>query len=460
VLAGLGLGACGSTLAGGSPSAPAWVPSTSPSASVAPTATAASATGQLPGSAVRITVNGRPYAHGSTLQLTPTGGSVVIEMTFPFPVDRSSVERWLGRAPVTWTDDRTARLTFSETESIIGFKIAEARAADGSGVISWFSVSVGFPATRVINEFTIAELAAGNRGPTAATAFRISTQGGLTVSPDGRRAIAFPGIQMGPGPGPSMIDLATRRATPVAQLGASDGPFAFADWLPDGRLLIVGRDLWLGNGDATAMRKIADAGAAAGNLPWAAVPSPNGQRIALWGYSADGHVAIVDLRDGLVTRIAGPFRRFGSDTAVSLAWSRDGTLLAGTDSDSEAEPTKARVRIVDVATDRTVRTIDGRAHRVSSFPTGELLVVGESDERGQGARDLGAVFGFDGVERRRYLGGWWTMSPDGRYLLQHEVGAAGYPSFTLIDLTSGRSDGFHVDSGFGRWLADGRLAFY
>jgi hypothetical protein len=257
-----------------------------------------------------------------------------------------------------------------------------------------------------------------------------------------------------------MIDLATRRATPLAQPGASDGPFAFADWLPDGRLLLVGHDVWIGNGDGTVMRKIADAGAVAGNLPWTAVPSPNGERIALWAYSSDGHVAIVDLRDGRVSRIRGPFRRFGFDTRVSLAWSRDGALLAGTDSDSEAEPTKARVRIVDVAADRTVRTIEGRAYTVSALPTGELLVVRESDEHGQGARDLGLVVGFDGVERRRYLGGGWSMSPDARYLLQIESSAAGFPRYTLIDLSTGRSSGFHVASGFGRWLADGRLAFY
>lgn len=459
--AGVLLSACGSTLAGGSPAPRARVMTQTPSAFVAPVASAAS-TGQLPGSVVRITVNGEPYAQGSELKLAPTGAPVVIELAFPFAVDRSSVERWVvGKAaPISWIDDRTARLTFPETDSNIGLKIAETRAADGTAVISWFIVNVAFPATRVISEFTIAELSAGDRGPTAATAFRITAPGGLTVSPDGRRAIAVPGIQMGPGPGPAMIDLATRNATPIAKLGVSDGPFAFADWLPDGRLLLVGRDIWIGNGDGSAMQKVADAGAAAGNLPWTAVASPNGERVALWGYSTDGHVAIVDLRDGRVTRLAGPFRRFGQDTRVSLAWSRDGALLAGTDSDSEAEPTKARVRIVDVASDRTVRTIEGRAHGVASFPTGELLVVRESDEHGEGARELGLVFGFDGVERRRYLGGGWSMSPDARYLLQTEVSPAGSRPYTLIDLSSGRSFGFHTATGFGRWLADGRLAFY
>jgi hypothetical protein len=458
--AGLLLGACGATLADGSRSPQASAVSPLPSESPAAVASAAP-TGQLPGSVVRVTVNGVPYPQGTELKLTPVGGAVVIELAFPFAVDKPSVERWLGTpAPITWTDDRTARLTFPETESNIGFKIFETRAADGSAVISLFVVNVVFPATRVINEFTIAELTAGDRGPAAATALRISTPGRLTVSPDGRRAITFQGTQMGSGPGPAMVELAARNATSLAQPSESDGPFAFADWLADGRLLIVGRDIWIGNGDGTAMRNVADAGAAAGNLPWTAVPSPSGERVALWGYTADGHIAIVDLRDGTVTRVAGPFRRFGQDTRVSLAWSRDGALLAGTDSDSEAEPTNARVRIVEVATNRTVRTIEGRAYEVSSFPSGELLVVRDSAERGEAARALGLVFGFDGLERRRYLGGGWSMSPNGRYLLQREVSAAGSRGYTLIDLSTRRSSEFHVASGFGRWLADGRLAFY
>jgi hypothetical protein len=74
------LSACGSPLAGGSPS----IAPTSPSA--------APATGALPGSAVRISVNGARYEQGVELPLTPTGGPVVIVMAFPFPVDRASLD--------------------------------------------------------------------------------------------------------------------------------------------------------------------------------------------------------------------------------------------------------------------------------------------------------------------------------------------------------------------------------
>jgi hypothetical protein len=440
--------ACGSTAASGSPSPPASVSSPAP-------------TGALPGSVVRITVNGAPYVDGTGFTLTPTGGVVTIVMAFPFAVDKSSVERWLSKSsPITWTDDRTARLTFPETESI-GFKIAETRAADGSAVIGWFTVNIDFPATRVVNEFTVAELhAIATGGPrTAAASFRIGSAGAVTVSPDGRRAIVYQAITP-VAVAPAIIELAGRGSTPLAQPTAADGPFAFADWLPDGRLLIVGRSVWVGNADGSAMRPIADAMAAAGGLPWTAVPNAAGDRVAIWGYNADGHVALVDLRDGTLARLAGPFRRYAADARVSLAWSRDGKLLAGIDSDAEAGATKARVRIVDVATGQTVRTIEGGVYRVSSFPNGELVVERDSGEQGAGAQSLGLIMGFDGVEHQRYRGAGWFMSPDARYILQPQAGGAGYAGYTLIDLSTGTSYGFGLPSGFGRWLSDGRLEFH
>jgi hypothetical protein len=458
------LGACGSTLAGGSPS-----PSATAAASRSP-----APSGRLPGSVVRITVNGKPYVDGTGFTLTPTGGTVVIVIAFPFAVDRSSVERWLSKsAPIAWSDDRTVRLTFPETEPI-GFKIAETLAADGSAAIDWFTVNVDFPATRVVNEFTVDELYAISTGGsrTAAASFRVTGDGAITVSPDGKRAVTFQAAGPGPsGPAvggntaapkaPALIDLATRASTPLSPM-AADGPFAFADWLPDGRLLLVGRSVWIGSGDGTGMRNLTDAMVAAGGLPWTAVPSPDGGRVAIWAYNTDGHVAIVDLRTGSTTTLGGPFRRYAADGRVSLAWSRDGTTLAGIDSDSERGAAAARVRIVDVASARTVRTIEGGAISVSSFPNGELVVVRDSGQQGAGAQLLGVVMGFDGVEHKRYFGAGWHMSPDAHYILQPQQGGAGFNGFTLIDLVAGRTAGagFGLSGQFGRWLADGRLAFY
>jgi hypothetical protein len=177
----------------------------------------------------------------------------------------------------------------------------------------------------------------------------------------------------------------------------------------------------------------------------------------LTGAVVDGHVALLDLGTGSVTRITGPFRRTPPESGASLAWSKDGALLAGTDDDANIGAT-VRVRIVDVATDRTVRTIEGSARDISAFPTGELLIVRETDR----IREfLGLVVGFDGVEHRRYVaGGAWWMSPDAKYLLQMEPsGGAGYPALTLIDLATGRSTPTGAAALFVGWSADGRLAF-
>ena len=404
-----------------------------------------------------------PYVDGTGFTLVPTGKPVTIVMTFPFAVDRASVERWLSKStPITWTDDRIAQLTFKETEPI-GFKVAESRAATGDAVIDWFTVNVDFPGTRVVNIFATGEaygIATGG-SRTADDSFRVSAAGALTVSPDGGPAIQYQAVGSPTGVAPAMIQR-SNVSTPLAQPTAADGPFALADWLPEGRLVMVGRSVWVGNGDGTAMRKVADAIGAAGGLPWTAVPNAAGDRVAIWAYNADGHVAVVDLKDGTVTRVTGPFRRYAADGTVALAWSRDGTMLAGIDSDGETGAAKARVRIVDVATGKTARTIEGGAVTISSFTNGELVVTRDPGEQGAGARLLGIVMGFDGVEHKRYQGCAWTMSPDARYILQSECGGAGFSGFTIFELiANGRPPtGFGLSGQFRRYLHSGRLVFY
>lgn len=453
--AGLVLGACGSTLAGPSSSQSLALPAVGPSASVMPSATRGPG-GALPASVVTLTVNGARYDLGAAVQLTPTGRPVVIELGFPFPVDRQLLETWLPRnADVSWPDDRTLRLTYPETATIFSFKVPETRAADGSAVIDLFVVRVDFPASRVVSIYTVADLKSGARTATPATSVRVSAPGVLRVAPDGLHAVSY---AYQPTSAPTLVDLTTRTSVPLTVPSAADGPFVFVGWLPDGQLLIVGRSVWLGDGTTTELRRVADAAAALGVAPAAAVPSPNGDLVALSAYVPDGHVAVVDLRTGAVRLLTGPFRRYRPETGISLAWSEDGALLAGMDSDSENMVTATRVRIVDLAADCTVRTIEGNLLTLSSFPTGELLIVRESDR----IREyLGVVMGFDGVEHRRYVGGgaWW-MSPDGKYLLQEEPsGGAGYPALTLIDLASGRSIGVALQMPFVGWLADDRLAF-
>lgn len=422
---------------------------------------------RLPGSVVRLSVNGVDHPMGSDI-LDPGDKPVTIVLTFPFAVDHQSVESWgLPPGTRTWLDDRTLRLIVPETEPSVSFKIAETKAASGGAVIDFFVVSVRFPATRVVSVYTVADLT-NARPPRPSSSWRIRSDDGMTLSPDAKRVLIYDTIGPPTGQVPTFIELDTKTSTPLTQPPASDGWFSFAGWMADGRLVMVGRGVWVGDADAQNMKRIADTLSAVNGAVWVALPDPDEKRIALWGYNTDGHIAVIDLTTGATQKVTGPFRRCAADGAASFAWSADGRLLAGTDCDSEEGPQKARVRIVDIAADRTARTIDGGAIWITALANGNFILVRDSGETGAGSRLLGLVLGFDGQERGRYLGGGWLMSPDRRYLLQQELSPAGCCGFTLLDLVAGTSVDFVVLYG-GRsegprpaphWMRDGRLAFY
>jgi hypothetical protein len=458
------LSACGpsSTLSEGSPT-----PTASASRFTAAPTTASPR--RLPGSVVRVSVNG--VENPADVSVGDPGlGPVTIVLTFPFAVDRASVERWgmSGEPTKTWLDDRTLQLVFAETEPSIGFKIAETLSASGDASIDFFVVNVP-RSSHAVNIYTVADLtAAGSSAPRAASSWRVRADDGITLSPDAKRVLIFDGFGPPSGQVPTFIDLNTKQVTALAAPLASDGWFSFVDWMADGRLVMVGRGVWVGDANAGNMRRIADAARVVGGYPWIALPDPSEKRIALWGYNSDGHIAVVDLTSGALQAVTGPFRRCAADGRPSFAWSADGRLIAGTDCDTEEGPSKARVRIVDVAGDRTLRTIEGGTYGITGLATGNFMLVRESGEIGEAARLLGVVIGFDGQEHERYLGGGWQMSADGRYLLQYGVSAAGCCGYTLVDLVARTSVGFYVPYG-GRsdgprpsphWMRDGRLAFY
>jgi len=289
----------------------------------------------------------------------------------------------------------------------------------------------------------------------------------MALSPDAKRVLVYDGFSPFTGQVPTLVELDTNKGTLLTQPPASDGWFSFAEWMADGRLVMVGRGVWVGDANAGNMKRIAETPPAGGYV-WVALPDPAEKRLALWGYNDRGQIAVVDLTTGALQKITGPFRRCVADGAASFAWSADGRLLAGTDCDTEEGPQKARVRIVDVAADRTVRTLEGGAYSINGLATGNFIVVRDSGETGAGLRLLGLVLDFDGREQGRYLGHRWQMSPDGRYLLQTRGQPAGGPTYTLFDLPAGTSFEFHVPCGGQsdggcpppHWMRDGRLAFY
>jgi hypothetical protein len=446
-----------------------------PSASPAPLATTtrtppsrAPSPSLFPASAVTVTVNGTRYSGGEVAR-AQRDVPIVVELAFPFDVDRASVDTYIPRdAANAWPDARTARLTFPANTDI-QFKIPEARAATGDEHVALLVVIVSYPPAHIVAIATLAEIAANKKIPVpTARTITVPDGDGTTVSPDGRRALVFDGFGPGTGPQPTLVDLATGALSVLAAPPASDGWFSFAGWLPDGRLVLVGRHVWAGDGDGRSMRQLADAVGAVNGYPWLAVPDPAGTRIALWGYNADGHIAVIRLDDGSVRKISGPFRRSCADCGITLAWSSDGKLIAGTDADSETGSAQTRVRVIDVAADRTTRTLEGNVYSIVGLPTNELMTIRDSGESGAGARLLGLRTGFDLVERRHYLGCGWNMSPDGRYLLEAVCsGGAGYPTWTVTDTSTSTTISFYVEasksngvSGALHWLADDRLAAY
>lgn len=416
----------------------------------------------LPGSSVRILVGG--IEQPPNAQIRATGlGPVVVTLAFPFDVDRGSVERWLGNDPYRWRDGRTLDITLSVESSSAGFKsigaekgfkIAETLSADGRYAIDWFIFSVIFPPSRVANIYTVADLTSGVR-PVPSVARRVGAPfaGGYALSPDASTLLTFDTNGMKPsGLPPSLVDVVSATVRGLA-VPMSAGPFAYAGWLADGRLLLVGNEAWTLNGRGEGAQRIADV-RRNGFAPTLAVPSANG--IVALGYM-DGTLALLDLHDATV-------RSFGSLPATSVAWSKDAKLLAAVVCDMCGGPDGARVTVIDVTSGASVRVIPGGGSRVSALPTGDLMLVGPSEYIGEGAPSLGRIVGFDGAERSRYLGGQWSMSPDGRYLLQMEpVGGAGSAegtTYTLIDLRSGVRTPTMFLPWTLVWLPDGRLASY
>jgi hypothetical protein len=401
----------------------------------------------------------------------PGPGPVTIVLTFPFAVDRAGVERWgmSGQPTKTWLDDRTLQLVFAETEPSVGFKIAETLSASGDASIDFFVVNVP-RSSHAVNIYTVADLAAAGtaRVPRASGSWRIPATDGYALAPDGKRMLLYDALGPVVGPRPTLLELDSKKSTPLTQLVAGEDWFSFADWMADGRLVMVGRGVWVGDSNGDDMKRIADAQALVQGAVWLAVPDPSQKRVALWGYNSDGHIAVVDLTTGAAQLVSGPFRRCAADGSTSLAWSADGRLLAGVDCDSEEGPAKARVRIVEVAADRTVRTIEGGTYGIRGLASGDFMLIRDSGESGAGFRLLGLLVGFDGQERSRYLGHAWSTSPDGHYLLQSRFQPAGGPTYTVFDLPAGTTFDFAIPCG-GRseggcpsphWMRDGRLAFY
>lgn len=414
------------------------LPTSSPSSAVALATSSPSPAPSLityPPSAVRVVVNGVERPYGTAIAVDGIGGTKV-SLTFPFSVERSSVDRWLPRtASPSWVDDRTVNLAFAETDSSPGFKIPQIISTDGLSTIDLLLVALRYPPSLTLSVYSI-DGATVPAGPKAAASWRVPGGPAFAISPDVSRVLFYPVIAGSDAA--HVFDLATRTSMEL-KLPTESAPYVAGSWLPDGRVLLIGSTLWLGRPDQPLAR-IANL---AQVQPLNAVPSPGGAYVAVAGAQA---VWLFDLRDGSARVLPGS----SGGCARGFAWSQDEHLLAWIDCATLS------VRISDAATNRIVRIIDGVANALSGLPTGDFILTRDSGQQGEGARSLGVVYSFGGIEKARYLGYAWSISADGRYLLNIGSCCAGGPSSSLVDLQ--RPDAQPIGlPGIASWTADGRI---
>lgn len=185
-----------------------------------------------------------------------------------------------------------------------------------------------------------------------------------------------------------------------------NGWYAYGALLPDGRLLLVGKQVWIGDPASEQFTAVAEVG-----LTWLVEPSPSGRYLALWGPNQQGNYTVVDLTTGEVQTRTGPFRRCAQDGGVTLAWSPDERFLAGSDCDNDATGAGARTRIIDPFSGEAVRTLEGKVV-AAWLPDGRLLTQAGLPSASMLMLDLEETV----LEE---IDGYTRPSPDGRFLLQH-----------------------------------------
>ncbi len=271
--------------------------------------------------------------------------------------------------------------------------------------------------------YRVEDLMGGAHEPHRTLSLPIDSLMGITFSRQGDAVLLFPTVWT-PQPGADLyrVDLASGALTALP--GPDPHGFWYAGWLPDGRLLVVGRKVWIGTAGGGPWEAMAEVGA-----PWTVVPSPSWRALALWGHTREGLYTVVDLEAGQADRRVGPFRRCAQDGGVNLAWSPDGKHLAGTDCDSDVSGQGERIRTVDPFSGEQVRTVEG-CSLVGWLPDGLLGWC----RRPEGGRKL-VLIGEDGSERE-LAAGYARPSPDGRYLIR-QARRDGRQVYVLMDLRSG-----------------------
>jgi hypothetical protein len=358
------------------------------------------------------------------------------------PATAEAVARTAGPdVRLDWADARTLRL-----HAPPGGKVAVgapgAPSQDGTGQVVPEVVTFERPPENTFTRYRPADLLAGRRLLAGQWRYR-AWRDGFHLAPDGESALFYTADGMASGgPAPRLVHLPTGKVTPMPDPNEGGKPYRYAGWLPDGRLLLVGRKVWLGGPRGEGLREIA---AASGIM--LAQPSPTGRYLALWGRPG---LQVLDLQTAELRTIQADFRQGASFERNSVSWSPDGTLLTGTDFGPD-DGTTIRTRIVDVATGVPVRTIEG-AGVVAWSAAGSLLAWRPGySPYAQGTLLFLALDGAEkvlsAIEAR--------VSPDGKFMLLREPGKDWW---SLLETATGTSISLDFP-GQPAWTDQGELLF-
>lgn len=397
------------------------------------------------GSSVRLVVDGIAVQPG--VQVTLSGGPTTVTIVFPFDMDRASVAPFLPTtANVAWQDDRTVRLVLPANITNPSFKVAGATSKDGRTSIDFFVVNLANPPSMVLSTYTVAEVLARPTPPKAdAPRAPSARDAGAVPSSDSKRILsaAFSGPPVAPVA--RVIEIATGRAQ-LLMLPPDGG--VLAGWAGNDAIVVITDRAWSVPADGSAPRSIAVVTSA--GTPLVAASSPNGTFVAI---ASKDRVSVLTLASGALRSVAAVTLTCGGPRVISpwLAWSPDETRLAVSDC---AGPTgdRVRTRILEPATGATVAIVDGGDFGIRTLLSGDLMVSRDSGQTGEGAHLLWVIYSFAGVEKARVLGNAPTVSPDGRYVLDHTCCAG--EGFTLAAMGA-QPD--RATQGSAVWLPDGRV---
>jgi WD40 repeat protein len=265
-----------------------------------------------------------------------------------------------------FSPDGKSLATFSAKEQIVwevasGKRLIELPAPLGNRVAMTFSPDGQLVAMiTAMQTAKVFEVATGRETASLSAAFDVSVlalgpaprgqAGGMRLAGAGRATTA------------TVWDVPSARSVLTLSVAGRGGEVEFLAFSPDATRLVVDTDLYDATTGAALFSLLGQA-----DVPSRVAFSADGTRLITGGYHGTVRVWDLGVNHELLTVVA-------SSPALGVALSPDGKLLATGDG--------SRALLTDLASGRTLHTLDGHADTVNSFafsPDGRLLATGSAD---------------------------------------------------------------------------------